>query len=65
MGIRMKIVLILVILFLWAFHRSGTLDRIETRTPSEVPGAPDRVQVEHRLNWGRFNAYVRSFIARR
>ncbi|HOE26914.1 MAG: hypothetical protein IT574_11470 [Candidatus Aureabacteria bacterium] len=65
MKMRTMLVLILLILFLWVFHQSGTLERIETRTPSDVPGAPDRVQVEHRLNWGKFNAYVRGFIPRR
>lgn len=65
MGLRTKIILILVILFLWVFYRSGTLERIETKTPSEVPGVSDRVQVEYRLNWGKFNAYVRGFIPSR
>ena len=61
---RAKIFLILFILFLWAFFRSGTLERIETKIPSDVPGVPDKKSVEYRLDWGNFSGYVRSFIPR-
>ena len=61
---RVKIFLILFILFLWAFYRSGALVRKDTVIPSDVPGVPDKGSVEYRLDWGRFNGYVCSFIPR-
>jgi hypothetical protein len=64
MRINAKFLLLLLALFLWVFYRSGTLERGETRIPSEVPGVPDRVTVEYRVNWSRFNGYVRGFIPR-
>jgi len=64
MKLRTKVLLVLFILFLWVFYRSGTLERKDTVIPSDVPGVPDRGSVEYRLDWGRFNGYVRSFIPR-
>lgn len=64
MQLRTKILLVLFILFLWVFHRSGTLQRKDTVILSNVPGVPDKSSVEYRLDWGRFNGYIRSFIPR-
>ncbi len=64
MQLRTKIFLILFVLFVWVFCRSGTLQRKDTVIPSDVPGVPGKSSVEYRLDWGRFNGYVRSFIPR-
>lgn len=64
MSVRTKILMVLLILFLWAFYRSGTLERSEAKRTSDVPGVPEKVSVEYRLNWNRFNGYVHSFIPR-
>ncbi len=61
---RAKLFLVAVILFLWAFWRSGALDRRETVISSDVPGVPDKYSVQYRLDWGKFRGYLRGLIPR-
>lgn len=59
-----RIILLLLVIFLWVFYRSGALERTETRVASDVPGVPDKVSVEYRVDWTRFTGYVRGFLPR-
>ncbi len=61
---RTKLFLVAVILFLWAFWRSGALYRTETVISSDVPGVPDKHSVQYRLDWGKFRGYLRGLIPR-
>jgi hypothetical protein len=56
--------LLLFALFAYAVYKSGTIEKVEYRKISDVPGVPDRSSVEYQFHWDRLSYYIKSFLPR-
>jgi len=57
-------VLLLLGLLAFMIHKSGTIEKVERRVPSDVPGVPERTAVQYQFHWDRLARYAKSFLPR-